>query len=97
MLEQNDFWADFERAVVFITPPEDALDSEKDCGDEDNIVDIDNRSRWQLRTKVFAKLGSKNDFVNFGEDTGEESDTHLSNLHLFSIEIVETTGLKPKN
>ncbi|GLV46487.1 hypothetical protein CBL_20816 [Carabus blaptoides fortunei] len=77
MLEQN---ADFERADVFITPPDDGAGSEEDSGDEDDIGDINNLSGRQLRAQATAKLSFKNDFTNIGEDSDNECDISLSEL-----------------
>lgn len=80
ILEQDDFWADFERADVFITPPEDGVESEEDSGDENDIGSIDNFSGRQLRAKATLKLSSKDDSVNIGEESDEENDIPLSDL-----------------
>ncbi|GLV61248.1 hypothetical protein CBL_21075, partial [Carabus blaptoides fortunei] len=77
ILEQN---ADFERADVFITPPDDGAGSEEDSGDEDDIGDINNLSGRQLRAQATAKLSFKNDLTNIGEDSDEECDIPISEL-----------------
>ncbi|GLV40239.1 hypothetical protein CBL_07165 [Carabus blaptoides fortunei] len=80
MTQQLPEIADFERADVFITPPDDGAGSEEDSGDEDDIGDINNLSGRQLRAQATAKLSFKNDLTNIGEDSDEECDIPLSEL-----------------
>lgn len=67
-MEDEDFW----EADVFITPPEDGMESAEDSGDEDNCNDINKLSGPQLRAGASAKIRNQGKSHRIGEETDEE-------------------------
>ena len=71
MLEDDE---DYQSADIFIEPPENALNSDEDSGDEDAGGTLDNLSGNQLRASAEATVRAKGERIYLGDDADLRKD-----------------------